>query len=346
MKVSVVIKAYNEESNIARAIESSLRAVAPFGGEVIVADSVSSDRTVEIAMQYPVKIVQLEEPSERCCGIAPQLGYQHSSGEYIYILDGDMELDGEFLKCAIDLLEREADVAGVGGFIAETRAMNLQFQRRMKRVLQQRAKERKEAKCLSGGGLYRRSSIESVGYISDRNLEAYEEYDLGARLRAKGWRLVHLPMRAADHYSHALGTLQLLWFKLRTGSFLSQGQIVRTALLNGYLPAAFREIFALRLSAAVWLYWAVVLLALLLLPYRLATIGLVLVAIVGLALVLGIRHGSLGSGLLSVVTWHLLAFIAAPGFFRRRRSPIDKIASRPLLDCAPNAEARIQATAS
>jgi glycosyltransferase involved in cell wall biosynthesis len=39
VKVSVIIKAFNEEDNIERAIETSLKAIAPFGGEVIVADS-------------------------------------------------------------------------------------------------------------------------------------------------------------------------------------------------------------------------------------------------------------------------------------------------------------------
>lgn len=346
MKISVIIKAYNEEANIARAIESSLRAVAPFGGEVIVADSISSDRTVEIAMRYPIKVVQLEHASERCCGIAPQLGYQHSSGEYVYVLDGDMDLDREFVKSAVDLLDREPDVAGVGGFIPEMRALNLQFQRRMKRVAQQRVAERKDAKCLSGGGLYRRSSIESVGYMSDRNLEAYEEYDLGARLRAKGWRLVHLPIRAADHYSHTLGTLRLLWYKLRGGAFLSQGQVVRTALLGNYLRRAFGDIFALRLSVVVWLYWSIALLALLILPYPLLVGGLALAAIGCLALALGVRHGSLSSGLLSVVNWHLLAFSALPGFFKRRRSPMNRIASRSLRDTPPAAGAKLRAAAS
>ena len=48
-RVSVIIKAFNEEKNICAAIESSLAAVAEMGGEVILADSHSTDRTVELA---------------------------------------------------------------------------------------------------------------------------------------------------------------------------------------------------------------------------------------------------------------------------------------------------------
>ena len=72
--VSIVIKALNEEKNICAAIESALAAVADVGGEVILADSCSTDRTVELASRYPIRVVQLANPSERCCGIGPQLG--------------------------------------------------------------------------------------------------------------------------------------------------------------------------------------------------------------------------------------------------------------------------------
>mgnify|MGYP003577694008 CR=1 FL=1 len=67
-RVTVVIKALNEEARIGLAIESALRAVQHLGGEVVLADSCSTDRTVEIASAYPIRIVQLAHPSDRCCG--------------------------------------------------------------------------------------------------------------------------------------------------------------------------------------------------------------------------------------------------------------------------------------
>ncbi|HEY0885382.1 MAG TPA: glycosyltransferase, partial [Ramlibacter sp.] len=66
--VSIIIKAFNEEKNICAAIESSLAAAAEVGGEVILADSNSTDRTVELASRYPIRIVQLVHSHERCCG--------------------------------------------------------------------------------------------------------------------------------------------------------------------------------------------------------------------------------------------------------------------------------------
>ena len=81
---------------------------APYDGEVILADSASTDRTVEIAARYPITVVELGHPDRRCCGLGPQLGFQHSSGDYVYILDGDMQLDAAFIPKAIACMEREA----------------------------------------------------------------------------------------------------------------------------------------------------------------------------------------------------------------------------------------------
>ena len=63
MPVSVIIKTLNEEQRIAATIESALDAIKQLGGEVIIADSGSSDRTLEIASQYPVTIAQLLPPA-------------------------------------------------------------------------------------------------------------------------------------------------------------------------------------------------------------------------------------------------------------------------------------------
>ena len=63
--VDIVIPAYNEEGNIARAIETVFEGLAslPYRFELIVVDDGSHDRTAEIAAsyvgRYPVRIVRL-----------------------------------------------------------------------------------------------------------------------------------------------------------------------------------------------------------------------------------------------------------------------------------------------
>ena len=51
--ISVIITTFNEEVNIAECIESVL-----WADEILLVDSYSSDRTVEIANRYPIKVLQ------------------------------------------------------------------------------------------------------------------------------------------------------------------------------------------------------------------------------------------------------------------------------------------------
>ena len=323
VKVSIVIKALNEESNISRAIESALAAVAPYDGEVIIADSVSTDGTIGIAKAFPASIVQLRHAGERCCGIGPQLGYQHSLGEYVYILDGDMELKGDFLGKAVAILDSEPDVAGVGGYIHETRVDNLEVKARVKRHGRARAKNMLDVECLNGGGLYRRAAIAAAGYLSDRNLYAFEEYDLGARLRIKGWRLVLLKDKAVDHFSYEMSTWPLLWHRLRSGRFLSSGQLLRAAVEGRYAGQVLREVRTVPIDLGVWLYWACLFVA----SYELGARIIIPLGIVAPLLLMTVRTGSFKLALFSMLTWHISAIGFVLGFFKPRRQPTAPVES-------------------
>jgi glycosyltransferase involved in cell wall biosynthesis len=324
IKVSIIIKTLNEAANIANAVESALAAVADYEGEVIVSDSASTDGTVAVAKQFPTSVVVLENASERRCGVGPQLGYQYCTGEYIYILDGDMELDAGFIRKAIDILDRQQDVAGVGGYIHEMRSDNLELKGRIKRFQRARRKDLLDVDCLNGGGLYRRVAISQVGYLSDRNLHAFEEYDLGARLRGKGWRLVLLEDKAVDHYSYVMGTWPLLWHRIFSGRFLSAGELFRAAMAGQYVGRVLREVRIVPLSIGVWAYWACSILA-----AQLTLPTLTLLIALGMPVaVMAVRTRSLNLGLFSVLTWHLSAGGFAVGVLRKRCPPDALIRAR------------------
>jgi GT2 family glycosyltransferase len=328
VKVSVVIKTLNEEASISRAIASALEAVAPHGGEVIVADSGSMDRTIEKAMAFPILLVQLADPRERCCGIGPQLGFQHSSGKYVYVLDGDMELDSKFLQEAVDLLDRDSSVAGVGGIVREMRFENLEFANRARHFLRREVIDGVDVNCLNGGGLYRREAVENVLYLSDRNLHGFEEYDLGVRLRAKGWRLVRLESHAVDHYSYALGTYQLLWYRIRAGRFLSFGEILRAAIVGDYLKKVLLELRPIRFALGTLIYWPLVGLVAQAGPWSWWGIPVGAFAAALPVAIMWIRSASLKGGAYSVAVWHLAAVNLLISLLRVRKAPAGVIDSR------------------
>ena len=97
MKLSVVIIAYNEEANLPRTLESVLSLVRDGKGEIIVVDSGSTDRTMEIARSFGARVFV-----ETWKGYAAQKNsaIEKASGEWILSLDADEEVSNgmrEFL---------------------------------------------------------------------------------------------------------------------------------------------------------------------------------------------------------------------------------------------------------
>jgi glycosyltransferase involved in cell wall biosynthesis len=322
-RVSILIKTYNEERYIARAIESALTALRTIPGEVIVADSGSSDRTAEIAATYPVRVVQFANPNDRSCGATAQLAFQHSVGEFVYLLDGDMVLDAAFLSLAVNFLERHADVAGVGGAMREMHTDNIEFLRRRMRLAVDMAEG--DVDRLNGGGLYRREAIRQIGHFADRNLHAYEEFDLGMRLRSRNWRLVRLSAHAVCHFSHRMRSYPLLWYRLRNGYAMGSGEIIRGAWGRSHFWSTLSRLRELRLWFAVMAWWLAVAVALgaaLLYPLSVTVaIGLLAAPFVAMSRV----RRSAALGVYAVVSWNVYTVGLILGFARRRVSPSDVI---------------------
>lgn len=89
MQLSVVIITFNEEANIGRTLASAQPLVADGKGEIIVVDSGSTDRTVEIAKSFGAKVFV-----EEWKGFAAQKNsaIDKATGNWILSLDADEEL--------------------------------------------------------------------------------------------------------------------------------------------------------------------------------------------------------------------------------------------------------------
>lgn len=323
--VSIVIKALNEEKGICAAIETSLAAVASIGGEVILADSGSTDRTVELASKYPVRVVQLANRDERCCGIGPQLGYQHARGEYIYILDGDMRMVDGFLEEAVTFLAQHPEVGGVGGRLMELNTESLEYRERALR--NHSHLQPGEVDRLDGGGLYRRIAIEETGFLSDRNLHSYEEFDLGVRLRSLGWKLWRLPVTSCTHFGHDSPPYQLLMRRWRAKYVCGMGELVRGAVGQPHFKLVMRGMRELKIYTGVLLWWLV----LASVPFWQlpgATRAAVFLGIAAAPFAaMALRKRSISRAVYSVVSWSFNAAGMVHGLLRRRAPPRSRIAS-------------------
>lgn len=107
---SIYILTYNEEIDIAACIESAL-----LSDDVVVVDSLSSDRTIEIAQRYPVKIVQhaFESHGRQRTWMLKEVPPKH---EWVYILEADERMTPElFAEC----VEATKTSENVGYYVAE-----------------------------------------------------------------------------------------------------------------------------------------------------------------------------------------------------------------------------------
>ena len=92
MKLSIVLITHNEERNLGRTLESVRPLLADGDAEIIIVDSGSTDRTVEIANAYGAKVFV-----EEWKGFAAQKNsaLDKATGDWILSLDADEELSLE-----------------------------------------------------------------------------------------------------------------------------------------------------------------------------------------------------------------------------------------------------------
>lgn len=83
-KISVIIRAYNEEEHIGRLLTGIMKQTVKTPG-IILVDSGSTDATRAIASQYPVKIIHID-PEEFTFGRSLNRGIEAASGELMVII--------------------------------------------------------------------------------------------------------------------------------------------------------------------------------------------------------------------------------------------------------------------
>lgn len=107
---SIYILTYNEERDIAACIESAL-----LSDDVIVVDSCSSDRTVDIASQYPVQIVEhpFESHGKQRTWMLESIPAKY---EWAYILEADERMTPALFQECLDTINAPEHV---GYYVAE-----------------------------------------------------------------------------------------------------------------------------------------------------------------------------------------------------------------------------------
>ena len=112
MKVSIIIRAFNNEKTLERAIKSSLGQNYPEEDfEVVVVNDGSTDKTLEIIKKFAsVKNLRIVNQENQGHAQAANTGILSSQGDYIVFLDGDDEFDPDLLSQEAEVLDSSSSV--------------------------------------------------------------------------------------------------------------------------------------------------------------------------------------------------------------------------------------------
>jgi cellulose synthase/poly-beta-1,6-N-acetylglucosamine synthase-like glycosyltransferase len=224
-----VIVARNEDPYIARCIEAVLEVASSFQGcQVALVDSRSSDRTVDIARQYPITVVRVRDGIRCTAALSRLIGQGLTAGGAILFVDGDTTINPQWVQAAVSLLDEQPDVAGVGGKLREVYyrnglpiSENEDFFRMGSTI--------EDAYQLGGNAIYRRAALDAVGSFNPW-VVSHEEAELAERLRRAGYRLVRIPVTVGTHHTGPRDAWGECLQRFRSGLMVGYGQVLRLSL--------------------------------------------------------------------------------------------------------------------
>jgi len=203
--LSVIIITKNEEKMITDCIDSVLSAISYAKkegviqtAEVILSDSASTDKTIDIAKKYPLKIVQLDRKWQLSAAAGLYIGFLQSKGRHIQILGGDHVLDKEWLVKGLPILKSSDEIAAVQGFEAENLKGSKAMEHLKKSVEQQDNKPPGEVDY-AGTAIFKSNILEKIGPYNPY-LKGGEDRELSYRLVDAGYKILSIPYTSTIHY--------------------------------------------------------------------------------------------------------------------------------------------------
>lgn len=228
LKVSVVIPALNAESTISACL-SSLRSQSLRPAEIILSDSGSSDRTVEIAKRMGAKVVFPGRKKSRSA--ARNAGWRAAHCPVVAFCDADTIFGHGWLSLTAGVL---------GGFdaVADRRAVH-EPKTFYLRLLQANYDLNYKNYTPFCAWVMKRGVLEATGGFNE-SLNVAEERDLGRRMLAAGFTIGFEPRAVQFH----AGTPRNFWQGIARSFSHSAGRVQYFRIYPNEFPAAKFTLFA------------------------------------------------------------------------------------------------------
>jgi GT2 family glycosyltransferase len=214
--VTAIVLTYDGRA-LLEVVLPSLAAQSEPAREVIVVDNGSTDGTSEwLRSQWPqVKVLAL--PTNVGVAAALNQGVAQAGGEYVALLNNDLELAGDWLAEMVAGLQRHPDAASVACKLRSYRdrerldgagdvlTRRLVAFRRGGGELDEGQYDREEEILTptAGAALYRASALAEVGPFDESFWAYFEDVDWGLRAQLAGWRSWYIPGALAFHMGGA-----------------------------------------------------------------------------------------------------------------------------------------------
>ncbi|MDP3542422.1 MAG: glycosyltransferase family A protein [Elusimicrobiota bacterium] len=233
--LDVVIVARNEGKIFEKCCASVEKAVAVLAeragirASVVYVDSYSTDGSVAVASRRGFRIARPPDWYYNCAN-GRTAGYLLTSGEFVMMLDGDMELAKGWLADGLAFLESRPDAGGVAGVRDDMRLAGDAFIRipdyhRISAPVQGVGDD------VGGAFLFRRAALDAAGGFEPAVVPE-EDFVLYAQIKRKGWELYRIDKPMIVHWDTKVSTpaavIKHLMFSRKA---LVPGVIFRHALL-------------------------------------------------------------------------------------------------------------------
>jgi glycosyltransferase involved in cell wall biosynthesis len=319
--LTTVIIGRNEEQFIGNTIASVLKATEELPeAEIIFVDSASIDRSVEIASQYPIQILQLRREWKLGVAAGRYTGYRQARGEFVFFIDGDAEADPFWLKKAVEFLRENPAYGAVAGVLDEeyVTPAGVHVGGRKNVFEQDLSSQLTETTRLGGIAMFRNAAMKKAGPVNP-HLPTGEDDELCMRIRNAGWKVGRIEGRMAIKYTENRDTLYEVLRRCRT-SMYDYGAVVRHASLYGCGWQYIFEMISYIVSFAVVLIGL-----LLLLPITIyfRVLWLYPIGIVGLALLMVLRKRSIKKAIISIAVRAVSTYRTILSYVRTRPQSIE-----------------------
>jgi hypothetical protein len=263
MRIGVVISCYRQERFLARTVAAIERALEDIEWEGVLELAVRSDEPLP-TLSPRWRVVSAYDPRTARPGrpLTPgggrMLGLASCGGDWVLFVDSDVEVDAGWMRAAIAAAEREPALAGVFGRIEEW-FVDGENERPGQPDLYHTGDTDRPVEYLAALAFYRRAALLAVGGY-DVRLNSDEDFELGLRLRQRGFAMRSLGRLAARHWSAPRPSFPELGRRWRTGICFGTGQVLRlyagrpgfaTLLRRQWLYLATLGMWALGLLAAI-----------------------------------------------------------------------------------------------